>query len=569
MPKSKITINEKIICEEYQTTNIGVESLASKYHVGKLKIKDILNRNNIKIKKKGKQELKIKWKVEDWRINKYPIKEGFHYIVYDEKTDFVSIDIENKGGHLTSYIERCYGITTPTLYDRRKYYMTTGNYWWEQWLTVKLVKNNEVKKCPYCNWETIDIHNKSGMFETHLLKKHNKTKFEYLEEHPEDREYFYCVEPTRRLQLETNTDNFVTCKICGKKLKKISNKHLSIHKISKEQYINMFGNSEIMCTETHDKFKEIAHKVNINLSSRAKERFTSKAELEIVDFLKEHEIESVKDRKLLNGKELDIFIPSKNIAIEYNGNMWHTEKFGNKDKHYHLNKLEECNKQGVKLIQICDDEYIEHKEIVMNKISHIIGIDNKQKIYAKKTIIKPIHKYESDKFLDMFHIQGAAKATIYLGCFYEDKLIAVMTFKNGSIKNKGWELNRFASDYNYICVGIGGKLFKYFIRNYNADKIFSFADRRWTVDVENNIYTKLGFVLEKILKPDYKYYLPKGGNNKRIHKMNLSKSNMINKYNMDCRLTESEMANELGYDRIWDCGLIKYIYINPNYKEME
>ena len=25
------------------------------------------------------------------------------------------------------------------------------------------------------------------------------------------------------------------------------------------------------------------------------------------------------------------------------------------------------------------------------------------------------------------------------------------------------------------------------------------------------------------------------------------------------------MTNLLGYDRIWDCGLIKYVYTNPNY----
>jgi len=34
-------------------------------------------------------------------------------------------------------------------------------------------------------------------------------------------------------------------------------------------------------------------------------------------------------------------------------------------------------------------------------------------------------------------------------------------------------------------------------------------------------------------------------------------------------MTELEMARELGYDRIWDCGLIKYVYKNPNYKEFE
>jgi len=36
--KNKIVLEENRICEEYTTTNIGVEALALKNHVGKKKI---------------------------------------------------------------------------------------------------------------------------------------------------------------------------------------------------------------------------------------------------------------------------------------------------------------------------------------------------------------------------------------------------------------------------------------------------------------------------------------------------------------------------------------------------
>jgi hypothetical protein len=32
-------------------------------------------------------------------------------------------------------------------------------------------------------------------------------------------------------------------------------------------------------------------------------------------------------------------------------------------------------------------------------------------------------------------------------------------------------------------------------------------------------------------------------------------------------MTETEMVKELGYDRIWDCGLIKYVWYNHNVKK--
>ena len=209
----KTILDEKTICDEYQSTNIGIEALALKYHVGKKKINEILTNNNIPHKKKGAQKSKETFLVSAWSIKKYNPSEGFHYMVYDPKTDFVSKDINNNGGVLTSYIEKEYNIPTPTLYDRRMHYMRTGNYWWEQWLSVKLVKNEEVKKCPYCDWETIDIENKSGAFEQHLLKCHNITKFQYIEQFPEEKKYFALINPALNRQMEDDENDFVVSKI--------------------------------------------------------------------------------------------------------------------------------------------------------------------------------------------------------------------------------------------------------------------------------------------------------------------------------------------------------------------
>jgi hypothetical protein len=143
-------------------------------------------------------------------------------------------------------------------------------------------------------------------------------------------------------------------------------------------------------------------------------------------------------------------------------------------------------------------------------------------------------------------------------------LVAVMSFKNGNIKNNGWELTRFATDYHYIINGIGGKLFKYFVRKEKPIEVYSFADRRWTLDINNNLYTKLGFKIDKINRPDYKYYNEKVDRYERIHKMRFNKKSLSKKYGFPMTMTETEMAKELGYDRIWDCGLIKYIYTNPD-----
>ena len=132
-----------------------------------------------------------------------------------------------------------------------------------------------------------------------------------------------------------------------------------------------------------------------------------------------------------------------------------------------------------------------------------------------------------------------------------------MTFKKENNKSNNWELNRFASDYNYICQGVGGKLFKYFIRNYDPLMVKSFADRRWTIDVDNNIYVQLGFSFEGASRPDYRYTT---GSDVRIHKFNFRKQILHKKYGLPLTMTETEMTKALGYYKIWDCGLIKYIW---------
>lgn len=286
----------------------------------------------------------------------------------------------------------------------------------------------------------------------------------------------------------------------------------------------------------------------------------SKIENEIVDYLKsilgDVEIEQ-NNRKVLNGKELDIYIPSLKFAIEYNGLYWHTDNI-HSDRNYHLNKTKECNKNGIKLIQIFEDEYLNKKEIVLSSLSHILKKSNDlPKIMARKCKIKEISIKESKEFLNKNHIQGFGCGTIHLGAFYKEKLIGVMVFKTEN--NGKWELNRFATDNSYICPGVGGKLFNFFIKNYNPIEIKSFADRRWTTNENNNLYIKLGFKLSNYTSPDYRYFKMEDGII-RQHKFKFRKQKLSKKYGLPIIMTENEMTKKLGYSRIYDCGLIKYIW---------
>ena len=282
-----------------------------------------------------------------------------------------------------------------------------------------------------------------------------------------------------------------------------------------------------------------------------------KPEDEIISLFSEIEHQQ-HNREILNGMEIDIFIPPLKLGIEYNGLRWHSEEFG-KDHRYHLNKLNKCNEQGIKLIQIFEDEWINHRDICESKLKQICGLNRNPKIYGRKCEIREItNKDIAYDFLDKNHIQGRTGFTVGLGAYYNGELVGVMTFKKE--KEGYWDLNRFTTDINYQCVGIGGKLFKYFTRNYPFIEIKSFADRRWTTDPTNNLYTKLGFEFDSYVPPTYWYYNPRISKIERFHKFGFRKQHLHKQYGLPLTMTEREMTETLGYTRIWDCGLIKYIY---------
>ena len=529
----------------------GLDAICKEFHIGKLKAKEIITSDGIAIR--AKSSFRKHKEAKHCASERFPKVPGIRYKLVSKDGKFSTYDYLNKSGEITEYVSKL-GVKLDSSYKRRKMFEDTGIFWWEDYFDITTEKIKDKKVCPYCGWSTIDVENKSGAFEVHLLKEHGISKEEYLKEHPEDKKYFSLVCKTKNRQLETDENKFVTCAICGKKLASIDSRHLSSHGISKKEYIMRYG----ACTtssELHSRLSSITKELNKTIEHH----YTSEPEKEIMAFIKSLGIKCEKNRSILNGKELDVYIPEFNIAIEFNGCKYHTEQYGGKYKNYHLEKTLACKKAGVNLIHIFEDEYMYHRDIVLSKVRHLLRADNNlPRIAARKCSVKEISKGDAFAFLKKYHIQGPASATVYLGAFYNDKLCAVMTFRKESSDAGCWELNRFASDYRYVMQGIGGKLFKYFTSHYDVIEIKSFMDRKWCSSETSNIYTTLGFEFDRYTYPDYRYFNSSVDRYARMHKFNFRKQFLHRKYGLDISLTEKEMMQKLGYDRIWDCGLIKY-----------
>lgn len=254
-------------------------------------------------------------------------------------------------------------------------------------------------------------------------------------------------------------------------------------------------------------------------------------------------------------RQLDFYIPSHNLAIECDGLYWHSFDPYNKNpritKKYHLEKTEFCEKKGIHLMHIFENEWINKKEIVIDIIKRYL---NKTHInYARNFYIKNIDNQMYKDFLEKNHIQGYTPASIKIGLFSkENELISVMSFAK-SRYNKGynWELIRYCERLNEHVVGGKNKLFKYFAKNHKGDMVVSYCDRRY---FNGNSYKNLGFEFKGHTKPSY-FYWKSNFTETLYNRINFQKHKLpqiLDRF--DSNLTEMENMYENGYFAIYDCG---------------
>lgn len=269
------------------------------------------------------------------------------------------------------------------------------------------------------------------------------------------------------------------------------------------------------------------------------------------------------DRTVLNGREIDCYIPELNVGIEYNGLYWHSERRSGHAPTDHNWKTKLAYTKGVRLITIFEDEWINKREIVESRIRHILKSSSQRVIYARKTTVEHISAQEKHEFLTSNHIQGTDNSSIRYGARHNGELVAVMTITKTNMVKGGsgveYEINRFAVKTNTHAPGIASKLFQTFVKEHSPALVISYADRRWCT---GQVYDQLGFVFSAVTPPSYWYLV--NNYTKRLHRSNFMKHMLSNKLSVfDPTKTEWENMCANGFDRIWDCGTTKFTYTPP------
>ena len=139
-------------------------------------------------------------------------------------------------------------------------------------------------------------------------------------------------------------------------------------------------------------------------------------------------------------------------------------------------------------------------------------------------------------FCDNNHLRGnCSESVVSFGAFYKSCLFAVMTFS--IVRYNVWKLDRYCCDSVVDDVDVYADILSSFENSYSYSELITYVDFRWSV---GNMCNSAGFNLIERIKPVCWYFK---GNSKRVNALSLTNStgDYYSKYN-----------------RIWDCGNLKF-----------
>lgn len=296
----------------------------------------------------------------------------------------------------------------------------------------------------------------------------------------------------------------------------------------------------------------------------------SKPEQEIADFLSLFTTVVQRDRSIIAPKELDIYLPEHNLAIEYCGMYWHShrdQEDERKSKHRHAEKHRLCAEKGIRLITIFESEWLDRPRTMRRLLRAATG-NLRGRLMARKCELRPVSNAEARAFYDRYHPQGGSGHGTHYALFWRGKMVACMRFTLGGndrgrgAKNRQWTLSRYATRLSVA--GAAGRLFKAFVKAHSPDSVKSFSDNRL---FSGGMYEQLGFTLEEEVAPDYQVWSPKVGLKPKPHYQRRQLPKRLEEHGINDSFdpktdprTEAQMTYLMGAGRIYDCGKKRWVW---------
>ena len=282
----------------------------------------------------------------------------------------------------------------------------------------------------------------------------------------------------------------------------------------------------------------------------------SKPQLEIQEFLENYTKTILEHKFKGSQKRFDIYLPEKDIAVEFNGLYWHSSRTQLGDRK-ELDKYNVGIANGVRTLIIFGDEWKLQNTSVKNMLLSAIG--ELPRVSARSCDISVLDSSQVRDFYVENHVLGAPSSSTHFGLSFKGELVACMSFgvlrsDRKNTDSRHWELTRFSA--SKTVVGGASRLLSAFLKMDLCDNLTSYSDVRM---FSGKMYEKLGFSKTHQTPPDY-HYVNTSVSSKRIHKARFQKKHLVKLF-PGCDIegkTEKQICEENGFYQIYDCGKIRW-----------
>ena len=323
--------------------------------------------------------------------------------------------------------------------------------------------------------------------------------------------------------------------------------HGTRYDYSQLEYVNCKEKVTIVCP-THGAFSQTMDNHISGQGCPKCAHTTSQPELDIAAIAKAagYDVEHRYRPAWMKGKELDIYIPVLNLAIEYCGSHVHNvdrNLLGGdaKPKTYHYDKWKTCRDNGVTLLTIYDFQWKANREKITSMIKHKLRQPDRR-VHARKCEVVELDRATCWNFVKTNHIEGTGvwkHTCTYKGLRYNGELVAVMVEQDKDIK-------RSCTLSGTAVIGGVSKLFKQFPKgttmmttndtgssgNYGI-KIDKYTLRYWWVNLRTRESHTRRTCQKHLLEA--KFGVPVGN------------------------MTEVQYMTALGFVRVFDSGLSYFV----------
>lgn len=272
----------------------------------------------------------------------------------------------------------------------------------------------------------------------------------------------------------------------------------------------------------------------------------SMGQLEVLNFVKSLAPDAISnDRSVIAPMELDVWIPSRRLAIEYNGLYWHSDVVIGDDAHHERKRLT-ASQASVSLLTIYEDEWRDRRSIVEGMIRHRLHAS--REVYdARKLELRELSVAERREFFLSSHLEGDTRATGAFGLVSgSGRVLAALSLRRPFHRRYAdhLEVARSACLPDHVVRGWLGRLTKAakeFARQKGKVGLITYVDSRVG---HGGAYKKAGWeVLKGSTGPRFWW------------------TDFVNRFNrFACKadksrgMTQAQVSEEMGLVKIWGCS---------------